>query len=79
MQVLTHLSYYYDGLSLEEVKTAVQRLLDLPLNAQKYNYNIWLERSSALFDEQTKKMLDRVEKLDLSNSYQLDLLAKHFG
>jgi hypothetical protein len=38
----TDLSYYYDGLTPEELKEALRKLLSLGLNAQRAYYEDWL-------------------------------------
>lgn len=40
--LLTHLSYYYDGLSYNEFMAAIEVLLGLGLNAQRDYYEDWL-------------------------------------
>jgi hypothetical protein len=38
----TDLSYYYDGLTPQELKEALHKLLNLGLNAQRAHYADWL-------------------------------------
>ncbi len=44
--VLTHLSYYYDGLSYDEFRTALEALLRMGGSAQRAHYQEWLQRAA---------------------------------
>lgn len=43
--MLTHLAYYYDGLSLKELEQALKVLMGLGRNAQRSFYDDWLRLS----------------------------------
>lgn len=69
----THLAYYYTGLDRNQVTSAIKRLLETSPSAQKSIYTSWWDRSSPLIqDEEILKMLDVHEKLDTSNTIQMD-------
>lgn len=43
--LLTHLAYYYDGLSKTELLSALKTLLGMGANAQAAHYKLWLAAS----------------------------------
>ena len=43
--LLTYLSYFYDGLTKEQLRAALEQLVDMGLNAQRDFYNDWLRLS----------------------------------
>ena len=45
--LLTYLSYFYDGLTKEQLRSALEQLVDMGLNAQRDFYNDWLRLSLA--------------------------------
>lgn len=73
----TTLSYYYDGLSEEELMQALKTLMTLGENAQRNFYNRWLEISSDKMETvgpDVTKSIDAVEKIDLTNDAQFEKL-----
>jgi hypothetical protein len=72
MILLTHLSYYHDGLTVDEVREAVRVLLAQGPIAQREEYALWLRSVGLSTAEQGA--LDDVRKFDLSNELQLALL-----
>jgi hypothetical protein len=49
--VLTFLSYYYDGLTRDELRAALEQLMGMGLNAQEEIYNDWLQLSQQSITE----------------------------
>jgi hypothetical protein len=43
--LLTFLSYYYDGLTREQLRVALEQLVGMGLNAQRDYYDSWLQLS----------------------------------
>jgi hypothetical protein len=74
----TCLSYYYDGLSMTEVIQALETMLNLGLNARKSIYEKWYEESKNGVLGDDRETMDQIEKIDLSNAAQLELLTKHY-
>jgi hypothetical protein len=74
--VLTHLSYYRDGLSSVELIDALQKLLGMGASAQRSYYERWRKLSWAKIAAVDRPLLDMVEKLDPSNGMQRELLFK---
>jgi hypothetical protein len=72
------LSYYYDGLSMPEVIQALETMMNLGFNARKSIYQKWYEESKGGVLEYDREKMDRIEKIDLSNAVQRELLAKHY-
>eukprot|EP00884_Botryococcus_braunii_P022386 jgi/Botrbrau1/8831/Bobra.0335s0018.1 len=82
--VLTHLSYYYDGLSLKEMETALHVLVAMGPNAQEAHFGEWLRlqpdhiptaRSTKIepfrcscTDDDSR--LDSAAKIDVTNTIQ---------
>eukprot|EP01051_Picozoa_sp_SAG22_P001908 SAG22_NODE_79_length_21845_cov_17.798538_10_plen_1328_part_00 len=80
--VFTTLSYYYDGLSKAELEQGVKVLQSMGENAQRKEYGRWFEsmqKSQDYLSADEKQKIDRVEKIDLSNEDQKNLLLKAFG
>ena len=77
--VLTLLAYYDDGLSLSEVTEVFQTLLPLGREKRKHFYEPWFNLSSKYMEPSVSSSLDKVEKIDLSNKYQIGLLHKYYG
>jgi hypothetical protein len=77
-QVMTTLSYYYDGLLEAEVCAAVRTLLKMGQNAQKASYDAWFQLSRPGMEPVAESKLDMVEKIDISNAELMKLLFKHY-
>jgi hypothetical protein len=71
----TSLSYYFDGLSKDELKHALQVMMKLGENAQRNFYSRWFQISS----DQRKKDVDTVEKIDLTNDVQFQKLYEIYS
>jgi hypothetical protein len=76
--IYTCLSYFSDGLSLEETREALKMLLSLGSNAQSHEYELWLKMHSHI-PPSVFERLDHVNKIDISNQDQLVELHKYFG
>jgi len=78
--ILTQLSYYRQGLNRQQFQEALAALLALGPSAQHAIYNeTWLPLCAKQMDDADRTMLDSVEKLDLSNSVQIDTAWKYFS
>ena len=75
----TLLSYFEDGLSETETKEAVSVLLGMDPTAQRYVYNLWLEMSSRDMKSDDLVKLYSVDKLDLGNEEQAEMLWKYYA
>ncbi|PNH10973.1 hypothetical protein TSOC_002217 [Tetrabaena socialis] len=75
---LTMMSYYHEGLSLDELRATLHALLRMGPNAQSEYYGDWLRLSGAGIPEEHLPALDHVSKLDPSNSQQLQLMLRYF-
>lgn len=76
--VFTTLSYYYDGLSGEEVMAAFEKLQELGEANQHARYSAWFEAARPGLTEEEAKALDDVRKLDLTNAVQVKQLKRAF-
>ncbi|KAG2441624.1 hypothetical protein HXX76_003244 [Chlamydomonas incerta] len=76
--LLTHLAYYYDGLTLLEFTAAVERLQHgLGKEAAADYYREWLELSTdSIPDEELARFAD-VNQLDASSSSQMAAMHRH--
>ncbi|KAG2451920.1 hypothetical protein HYH02_003695 [Chlamydomonas schloesseri] len=76
--LLTHLAYYYDGLTLPEFTAAVEQLLHgLGKEAAADHYREWLELSAAnISDDELARFAD-VNQLDASSSSQMAAMHRH--
>ncbi|KAF5833854.1 hypothetical protein DUNSADRAFT_9691 [Dunaliella salina] len=77
--LLTTITYYQDGLSLQQLEEALQVMLDMGPNAKHSLYNGWLESCRDSMTPKHVEMLDDVRKLDASNVQQLHVLHQHFS
>eukprot|EP00775_Hariotina_reticulata_P004976 gene4976-5218_t len=79
--LFTHLAYYSDGLSPEELKAALRELLRLGGSAQRAVYEQeWLPLSlKPYFTADQLSTIDSVAKLDLTNALQLQQLHATFS
>lgn len=76
--VFTILSYYYDGLERAELRQALNVLLSTGPNAQSIEYSLWFRKSLCDIEEEDIHRIDKVEKIDVSNEAQLDILYKYY-
>ena len=74
----TCLSYYYDGLSFDQVLQAFKTLQSLGKNAQKTIYMEWFTLGKSRIPPNEHSSLDDACKLDLSNSLLVANLLKYF-
>ena len=78
----TVLSYYYDGLSKEEVMQTLEALMGMGSIAQRSFYKKWLDISSDKMEEVgpvVAESLDCIEKIDLTNEVQMANLYDVFS
>ena len=75
---LTTVSYYYSGLSDDEVLDAFTTLLSLGETEQAARYNEWHSASAPGMAPSDAASVDGVRKLDLSNVLQRALLCKAY-
>ncbi|CAN0266510.1 unnamed protein product, partial [Scytosiphon promiscuus] len=77
--IVTVLSYYDDGLSLEQLREALTTLLEenVAESAQADYFKTWLAETRPSKEEMEK--MDDVHRVDLTNEPQMKLLHKHFG
>lgn len=75
---LTHLSYYYDGISVEELRAALVVLLSMAQGARAGYYDRWLA-DVEFEDEVEAGKMDDVDKVDLTNEPQMALLHTYLG
>ena len=78
--VRTTLSYFHDGISRSEMKEGAKVLLSLGPIAQRAEYNLWFKSAKETMAGNSVHLaaLDSVDKLDLTNESQLDLLHEAF-
>jgi hypothetical protein len=77
--VYTTLAYYGDGLSPMEVAQAFAALLSLGPTAQEKVYSEWFLLSKMAMSDDEAAGVDDINKIDLSNEVQRDLLARVYG
>ncbi|KAG2486452.1 hypothetical protein HYH03_014899 [Edaphochlamys debaryana] len=78
--LLTHLSYYYDGLSLDELKAALTKLLAMGPSARRDEYEErWLPLARDGIAKEHLPLLDSAAKLDPTNPTQLQLPHAHLA
>ena len=74
----TCLSYYYDGLSFDQILQTFKTLQSLGNNAQKTIYMEWFALCKSLIPSDEYSSLDDACKLDLSNTVLVASLFKYF-
>ena len=78
--LLTHLSYYKDGLSPDQMLEAVTALLKLGPNAQEDIFNGWISLAQETGQlNAVDAMVDGVKKLDTTNVQQREVLLRCFS
>jgi len=70
----THLAYYYEGLTMNQLLEAFQSLLKTGKSQQKNVYDRWYQSSN-----QKIQTIDCIEKIDISNSHQLKCLFQNYS
>ena len=78
MMTLTYIAYYEDGLTRENFKEAIEKLLTLEPNKQKTEYKSWFNSSKALIPREEQNLIDSVSKIDLSDAKMFDRLYATF-
>ncbi|KAI9096946.1 hypothetical protein DFS34DRAFT_621986 [Phlyctochytrium arcticum] len=74
--MLTTLAYYYDGLSKENVRSALKSCLGMGLPAQQRYYTDWIQPIKADLTQNELEMIGDVGRIDLSNAVQFQLLYR---
>lgn len=77
--MFTFLSYYTDGLKSAQVKQSFQTLLGRGDGAQDAIYSQWFAASKSSMKRGDADTIDNIQKIDLSNSQQLEMLCKYFA
>ncbi|GIL75394.1 hypothetical protein Vretifemale_5196 [Volvox reticuliferus] len=77
--LLTNLSYYYDGLSLNEFQAALNTLLGMGLSAQRDFYGSWLRLAGNDIPPADLVKFDEVDKVDISNRPQVELMHRYLS
>lgn len=77
--MFTFLSYYHDGLKSAQVKQSFETLLGLGDGAQDAIYSQWFAASKSSMKQGDADTIDNIQKIDLSNSQQLEMLCKYFA
>lgn len=70
---LTSMAYYEDGLTQDELREALQILLEMGESARNRGYSRWLRMGSV-----DNPSIDSVTKLDLKNAVQFEVLYRTF-
>ncbi|KAJ9453253.1 hypothetical protein DIPPA_05970 [Diplonema papillatum] len=76
--VLTTLSFYYSGITWNQLVKAITALLELSLTAAELYYHRWLKTMNQQLDEDEVKRIDNVSKLDVTSNVQQAILEKAF-
>ena len=72
------LAYYASGLSKDDLKAAFAALLRKGRNFKKSTYENWLFESRKRMDETTYHAVNKIDKVDLTNKSQFDVLYEYF-
>jgi len=75
--LLTCLAYLFTGLTRAQFRASLERLVMLPPLVKESEYNRWFELSRDRLGERAST-IDCVDKIDMSNAEQFDLLFKAF-
>jgi hypothetical protein len=75
---MTILSYYYDGLSIDEVQSAFAHLMKCGPRMQSDLYESWFKQSQGRMPEEDKQVLSRADMIDVSNQRQMQALYAHY-
>ena len=77
--VKTILSYYYEGLSFDQMSASLKLLVSLGPSAQKKIYQSWFESISSSIDSPSdRELLDDHRKIDFSNASLVTILFKYY-
>ena len=76
--VQTQISYYGQGLTRAQVKLSFDELLRKGQAARKTIYKEWLDLSKDRMDTDNFLAICKVDKIDMTNDAQFDILFKHF-
>ena len=73
------LPHGFQGLSHSEVKQAVSKLLACGPGVQEDLYRSWFSRSRQRMPSADQEKLDTLDKVDLTNEEQMELMQEYFG
>ena len=76
--LLTLLSYFYDGLTREELRQAFEVLLACDESVQRGYYDTWFELSKRVIPAEERATVEAASMIDLSNEQQFDVLYDIF-
>ncbi|KAJ9453254.1 hypothetical protein DIPPA_05970 [Diplonema papillatum] len=76
--VLTTLSFYYSGITWNQLVQAITALLELSLTSAELYYHRWLVTMNQQLDEDEVTRIDNVSKLDVTSNVQQAILEKAF-
>ncbi|KAI8839984.1 hypothetical protein BJ741DRAFT_677323 [Chytriomyces cf. hyalinus JEL632] len=77
--LLTSLSFFYVGLTNDQVKAAISFLLTLAKGSQEYYYTRWFQCVQSELTEDEADSISKVEKIDLTNSSKVELVCRTFS
>jgi len=77
--ILTSLAYTSDGLSSDQCLEAFGILMGQNLHAQERSYSRWFELSKSAMQNHERQKLDRVAKVDITNSQVADLVVRYYA
>ncbi|GFH47532.1 hypothetical protein CTEN210_04007 [Chaetoceros tenuissimus] len=76
--ILSIISYYNRGLSLEQFKYSLEAMTKKGKSFQQNTYDCWLQRSLSRIHPETLPGINKFDKIDLTNKVQLDILYNYF-
>jgi hypothetical protein len=76
--LLSVLAYYYEGLTRNQFREAIRKLLGLGGEAQHYYYSQVYNQVKNEIDDEARNKVDSVTKIDLTNMTQQDVLYDLF-
>jgi|AntRauTorckE5430_2_1112549.scaffolds.fasta_scaffold00188_12 hypothetical protein len=76
--LLSILTYYSSGLSKNDLRATFSALLRKGRNFKKTTYNIWFAESCIRMNKTTYNAINKIEKIDLTNKSQFDVLYEYF-
>ena len=75
---LTFLSWYWTGLDAEQLQRAFRELINSGVNSAHQRYQQWFHLSRQVMTVEHQRMLDDIDKIDLTDESQLALLLQYF-
>ncbi|KAI8807157.1 hypothetical protein BJ742DRAFT_739966 [Cladochytrium replicatum] len=68
---LTHLGYYYEGLTKDQVQESLVHLLQFGREAQRCYWDKFLKHEKLLLSQEEFNMISSVDKVDLANKFKV--------